>query len=304
MVNHKTEAGDEIMKWQGRRGSRNIQDRRGSRRGSRSAATAGGIGGLGLVAVLVVGYFLGIDVRPLLEGMDPGAGQGSVTTAQDVPLTEADQRAGEFVSVTLADTEEVWAEIFRSELGQTYTAPTLVLFKGTTQSACGGASAATGPFYCPPEQTAFLDTDFFVTLEQRMGAGGDFAAAYVIAHEIAHHVQNEMGILDQVNRARAQSSEAESNALSVRTELQADCFAGVWAKAAQERFDSLERGDIAEAMNAAAQIGDDTLQQEAGQVVRPHTFTHGTSEQRQRWFIRGYESGDIANCETFSAPQL
>jgi len=143
-----------------------------------------------------------------------------------------------------------------------------------------------------------------VTLETRLGAGGDFAAAYVIAHEIAHHVQNELGILDQVNRARAQASEAQSNALSVRTELQADCFAGVWAKAAQEQFDSLERGDIGEAMNAAAQIGDDTLQRDAGQVVRPHTFTHGTAEQRQRWFIRGYESGDIASCDTFNAPQL
>ena len=292
------------MKWQGRRGSRNIVDRRGRR----SAASAGGIGGLGLIAVVVVGYFLGIDVRPLLEGLDQGAGQGSgqgdVTTSQDVALTEADQRAGEFVSVTLADTEEVWAEIFRTELSQTYTPPRLVLFKGTTQSACGGASAATGPFYCPPEQTAFLDTDFFVTLEQRLGAGGDFAAAYVIAHEIAHHVQNQLGILDQVNRARSQSGEAESNALSVRTELQADCFAGVWAKGAQEQFDSLERGDIAEAMNAAAQIGDDTLQRDAGQMVRPDSFTHGTSEQRQRWFIRGYDSGDIANCETFNAPQL
>jgi len=288
------------MKWQGRRGSRNVQDRRGSR----SAASAGGIGGLGLIAVLVVGYFLGIDVRPLLDGMDTGAGQRGVSTAQNVPLTEADLRAGEFVSVTLADTEEVWTEIFRSELAQTYNAPTLVLFKGTTQSACGGASAATGPFYCPPENTAFLDTDFFVTLETRLGAGGDFAAAYVIAHEIAHHVQNELGILDQVNRARAQASEAQSNALSVRTELQADCFAGVWAKAAQEQFDSLERGDIGEAMNAAAQIGDDTLQRDAGQVVRPHTFTHGTAEQRQRWFIRGYESGDIASCDTFNAPQL
>ena len=292
------------MKWQGRRGSRNIVDRRGRR----SAASAGGIGGLGLIAVVVVGYFLGIDVRPLLEGLDQGAGQGSgqggATTSQDVALTEADQRAGEFVSVTLADTEEVWAEIFRTELSQTYTPPRLVLFKGTTQSACGGASAATGPFYCPPEQTAFLDTDFFVTLEQRLGAGGDFAAAYVIAHEIAHHVQNQLGILDQVNRARSQSGEAESNALSVRTELQADCFAGVWAKGAQEQFDSLERGDIAEAMNAAAQIGDDTLQRDAGQMVRPDSFTHGTSEQRQRWFIRGYDSGDIANCETFNAPQL
>ncbi|NCO85653.1 MAG: hypothetical protein GW886_03385 [Rhodobacterales bacterium] len=285
------------MKWQGRRGSRNIEDRRRS-----GAASAGGIGGVGVVVVLVVGYFLGIDVTPLLQGLDQQG--GAVQTSQDVQLTPADERAAEFVSVTLADTEEVWADIFRSQLGRTYDAPILVLFKGTTQSACGGASAATGPFYCPPEQKAFLDTDFFVTLDRRLGARGDFAAAYVVAHEIAHHVQNELGILEQTNALRARSSEAQGNAISVRVELQADCFAGIWARRAQERFSSIERGDIAEAMNAAAQIGDDTLQRNAGQAVRPHTFTHGTSEQRQRWFRRGYDSGDIASCDTFSAPGL
>jgi len=285
------------MKWQGRRGSRNIEDRRRS-----GAASAGGIGGVGVVVVRVVGYFLGIDVTPLLQGLDQQG--GAVQTSQDVQLTPADERAAEFVSVTLADTEEVWADIFRSQLGRTYDAPILVLFKGTTQSACGGASAATGPFYCPPEQKAFLDTDFFVTLDRRLGARGDFAAAYVVAHEIAHHVQNELGILEQTNALRARWSEAQGNAISVRVELQADCFAGIWARRAQERFSSIERGDIAEAMNAAAQIGDDTLQRNAGQAVRPHTFTHGTSEQRQRWFRRGYDSGDIASCDTFSAPGL
>ena len=281
------------MQWRGRRQSRNIEDRR--RSGGRAA---GGIGGVGLIIVLLLGYIFGIDVTPLLDGQ--GA---SLPTAQQEP-TEADDQVATFVSVTLADTEDVWADVFASQLGQRYVPPVLVLFSGTTQSACGGASAATGPFYCPPEEKAYLDTNFFATMERRMGAGGDFAAAYVIAHEVAHHVQNELGILPQVNRMRAQVGQAESNALSVRTELQADCFAGIWARKVQEKFGTLEPGDIDEALNAARQIGDDTLQRNAGQVVRPHTFTHGTSEQRQRWFARGLQSGQIADCDTFSVQQL
>ncbi|MCK0121387.1 neutral zinc metallopeptidase [Loktanella sp. F6476L] len=286
------------MKWQGRRGSNNIEDRR--RRPSRRKAGAGGLGGLGLIAVVVIGYFLGVDVTPLLNG---GATDG-IATERSVEITPADERVAQFVSVTLADTEDVWTDIFARQVGEPYEAPTLVLFKGQTQSACGGASAATGPFYCPPEEKAFLDTDFFVTMEQRLGAGGDFAAAYVVAHEIAHHVQNELGILPQVNRIRAQSDAETSNALSVRVELQADCFSGIWARTVQEKFGTLERGDIAEAMNAAAQIGDDTLARNAGRAVRPHTFTHGTSAQRQRWFQRGFESGDLTICDTFSVDQL
>jgi predicted metalloprotease len=286
------------MKWQGRRGSRNIEDRR--RRPRRKAAGAGGIGGIGLIAMVVIGYFLGVDVTPFLNG----AATDAISTQGSTQITEADERAADFVSVTLADTEEVWADIFQRQVGTVYNAPTLVLFKGQTQSACGGATAATGPFYCPSEQKAFLDTDFFVTMEQRLGAGGDFAAAYVVAHEIAHHVQNELDILPQVNRMRAQADEETSNALSVRVELQADCFAGIWASAVQDRFGTLERGDIAEAMNAAAQIGDDTLARNAGRAVQPHTFTHGTSAQRQRWFQRGYDSGDLTICDTFSVDQL
>jgi predicted metalloprotease len=283
------------MKWQGRRGSRNIEDRRSS---GRSAGAAAGLGGVGVLLVLLFGVLTGQDVSPILED---ALGGGTGAPAQ---ITAEDERAAEFVSVTLADTEEVWAELFRTELGMEYVPPVLVLFKGQTQSACGGASAATGPFYCPPEKKAFLDTDFFVTLERELGAGGDFAAAYVVAHEIAHHVQNELGILDEVNRARAQSDEARSNELSVRIELQADCLAGVWARHAALQFGSIEKGDIAEAMNAAEQIGDDTLQREAGQVVRPHTFTHGTSEQRQRWFEAGFARGSIEDCDTFNARQL
>lgn len=256
----------------------------------------GGIGGLGLIAVLAIGYFLGVDVSPLVQDVSVPQGGGEVT--------EADERAAEFVSVTLADTEEVWQSIFRQELGREYQPPTLVLFKGVTQSPCGGASGATGPFYCPADKKAYLDTDFFTTLSQRMGAGGDFAAAYVVAHEVAHHVQNELGILGEATRVRQQVNQVESNAISVRIELQADCLSGVWARHVQTKFGSLERGDIAEAMNAAQQIGDDTLQRNAGRVPQPHTFNHGTSEQRQRWFARGYESGQIEACDTFAAEQL
>ena len=282
------------MKWRGRRGSRNIEDRRGRS----SAGAVGGIGGVGLIVVLVVGYFLGIDVTPLLQQT------GAAPQTVQHELTEADQEVAQFVSVTLADTEEVWTDLFQRQVGERYVPPTLVLFSGTTQSPCGGASAATGPFYCPADRKAYLDTDFFITLERRFGAGGDFAAAYVVAHEVAHHVQNELGILGQANRLRAQVSERESNAISVRLELQADCFSGIWAREAQARFGSLERGDIEEALNAAGQIGDDRIQRASTGVVQPETFTHGTSDQRQRWFLRGLESGDIRACDTFSVDQL
>lgn len=281
------------MKWQGRRGSRNIEDRRRMRGGR-----AGGVGGLGLVAIVLIGWFLGIDVTPLLQG---GAVQGSGGSGE---ITAADERAAQFVSVTLADTEEVWDGIFRAELGQPYDPPVLVLYKGVTQSPCGGASGATGPFYCPADEKAYLDTAFFTTLSRRLGASGDFAAAYVVAHEVAHHVQNELGILGEANRIRAQVSQAESNAISVRIELQADCLSGVWARHAEARFDSLEEGDLAEALNAARQIGDDTLQRNAGRVPQPHTFSHGTAEQRQRWFATGYEIGRIASCDTFGTDRL
>jgi predicted metalloprotease len=280
------------MRWQGRERSRNIEDRRGS--GSRGVAAGGGIG---LLAVLAIGYFLGVDVTPFIE-------QGQQSQSPNVELTEADMQAGEFVSVVLNDTEEVWSGIFQRQIGRSYTPTTLVLYKGVTQSACGGASGATGPFYCPGDRQIYLDTDFFVTLSQRLGAGGDFAAAYVVAHEVAHHVQDELGILSQANEVRAQVSEADSNAISVMIELQADCFSGIWARSVEEQFGTLEAGDVQEAMNAARQIGDDTLQRNAGRVPMPHTFTHGTSEQRQRWFATGYQTGDLAACDTFAADRL
>lgn len=281
------------MDWRGRRGSNNIEDRRGRSGGGGGAR----IGGVGLLAVVVIGYFLGIDVTPLLQ--DPGA-----QTSAPAELTEADRAAGEFVSVTLADTEEVWAAVFREQLGRTYTPATLVLFKGTTSSPCGSASGATGPFYCPGDKKAYLDTDFFVTMERRLGAKGDFAAAYVVAHEIGHHVQNELGILGKANQIRQQVSQEESNAISVRVELQADCLSGIWAREAAQSFGSIDRGDLEEAVNAARQIGDDTLQANAGQRPMPHTFTHGTSEQRSRWFVTGLQSGKLADCDTFATDDL
>lgn len=282
------------MKWRGRRGSRNIEDRRRSG----GMARAGGLSGLGLIAVLLIGAFLGVDVTPLLQG-----GGGAATTGQ-TEVKQADEDAAQFVSVTLADTEEVWTEVFRTQVGEAYTPPTLVLFKGVTQSPCGGASGASGPFYCPADRKAYLDTEFFTTLSRQLGAKGDFAAAYVVAHEVAHHVQNELGILGQANRIRAQSSQSQANAISVRIELQADCLSGIWARYAEARFGSLERGDLDEAMNAARRIGDDTLQRSAGRAPNPHTFTHGTSEQRQRWFARGYNEPQIQSCDTFSAQSL
>ncbi len=280
------------MKWRNRRGSRNIEDRRG-----RGGSNAPAIGGVGMLIVLALGYFLGVDVAPLLQG-------GGGTVSSSGPLSEEDQAAAQFVSVTLADTEEVWVDVFREQVGQQYRAPTLVLFRGTTQSPCGGASGATGPFYCPADRKAYLDTAFFSTLQRKMGAKGDFAAAYVVAHEVAHHVQNEMGVLGKANAARQRMTQNESNQVSVMIELQADCFSGIWARYAEAKFGSLERGDLQEALNAARQIGDDTLQKNAGRRPMPHTFTHGTSEQRQRWFARGYESARVDQCDTFGARQL
>ncbi|AZL57531.1 hypothetical protein EI545_00930 [Tabrizicola piscis] len=284
------------MDWRGRRGSSNVEDRR--RQGG-GAARAGGVGGVGLIAVLLIGWFLGIDVSPLLQDQS-APGPSSAPTE----LTAEDRAEGEFVSVVLADTEEIWARVFQAQLGRSYRPATLVLFKEGTRSACGGASEATGPFYCPADRKVYLDTSFFTTLSRRLGAGGDFAAAYVVAHEIGHHVQNELGILGEANRIRQQVSQAESNEISVRVELQADCLSGIWAREAAETLGVVEQGDLEEAVNAARQIGDDTLQRNAGQRPMPHTFTHGTSEQRSRWFMIGLKSGQMADCDTFATDQL
>ena len=278
------------MRLRGIRQSRNVEDRRG-KRGGRGA----GIGGVGLLVVLAIGYFAGIDVTPLLQEVS------QPQSAENRPLSAEEQRAGEFAGAVLATTEEVWGKVFQEELGRRYEPPVLVLFSGVTQSPCGGASGATGPFYCPADKKAYLDTDFFATMSKQLKAKGDFAAAYVIAHEVAHHVQNELGILGQVHQARLEASEVEANALTVRLELQADCLSGVWAR---EVKGLLEPGDLQEALNAARMIGDDHLQKRAGRVPQPHTFTHGTSEQRSRWFKRGFDSGDPNACDTFGARRL
>ena len=278
------------MRLRGIRRSRNVEVRRG-----RGGGRAGGLGLAGVLVVLAIGYFTGIDVSPLLQGT------GQPQTQQSTPVAEGDSRATQFSAQVLATTEDVWSQVFREQLGREYVPPKLVVFSGVTQSPCGGASGATGPFYCPADSKAYLDTQFFTMLDRQMGAGGDFAAAYVIAHEVAHHVQNELGILPKVNAARQQSSQVEANALTVRLELMADCLSGVWARNVQGL---MERGDLQEALNAARKIGDDYLQQQAGRVPQPHTFTHGTSEQRARWFAQGYETGAVGQCDTFAANQL
>lgn len=282
------------MEWRGRRGSGNIEDRRSAR----GTARAGGIGGLGLIAVLVIGYFLGIDVTPLLQDT------AATPRSGPVEMTEQDRAAGEFVSVVLADTEDIWAQVFADQIGRSYDPATLVLYKGVTASPCGNASGATGPFYCPGDRKVYLDTDFFTTMEQQLGAQGDFAMAYVVAHEIAHHVQDELGILGQANAMRARVSQADSNQISVRIELQADCLSGIWARQVSKTFGTIQKGDFEEAVNAARQIGDDTLQRNAGQRPMPHTFTHGTAAQRSGWFLRGLKSGDLGDCDTFAAKKL
>ncbi len=282
------------MRWQGRRGSGNIEDRR-------SAGRMGGgglrLGGVGLIAVLFLGYVFGVDVTPLLTG----GGGGSYAPE---PVTAEDDRQAQFASVVLADTEDVWRDVFQTELGRTYHPPVMVLFKGATTSGCGGADAASGPFYCPVDGKVYLDTAFFTTLADRLGAGGDFASAYVVAHEVGHHVQDELGILGAFNDQRRGLPAEDANALSVRVELQADCYAGLWAKRADARFRILDPGDVDEAMNAARQIGDDALAEGAGRPPMPDSFTHGTSLQRSTWFNRGYASGRVDACDTFRATDL
>jgi len=281
------------MQWRGRRQSTNIEDRRG--RGG--MARPAGFGGIGLLIVVLIGLFFGVDLTPLMQG-----GGGIVTTEAPSGPNQIDDETEDFVSVVLAETEDIWGALFRQS-GLQYAEPRLVLFTGATSSGCGFAQSAMGPFYCPNDQTIFLDVDFFRVMEQQLGARGDFAKAYVIAHEVGHHVQDELGVLAEVNRQRGALGQRQSNELSVRTELQADCYAGIWANAVQDRL-QLTEADIESALDTAARIGDDALQQASqGQVV-PDSFTHGTSEQRQTWFYRGFQSGNPDQCDTFSARSL
>lgn len=287
------------MKWRGRRTSTRIQDRRGSRMpiGGRGVRVGGGAA----ILILIVGLLLGADPSMLLGML--GGGGGGPMQVETAGTDQIDDETEEFVAVVLADTEDVWNELFE-RMGRDYAEPSLVLFSGMVNSACGTASAAVGPFYCPGDGAAYLDTSFFRTLSADLGAKGDFAAAYVIAHEVAHHVQNLLGVTEAVDAERRALSQADANQLSVRVELQADCLAGVWARNADARFGSLEPGDIDEAMNAAARIGDDALQRRSQGVVVPDSFTHGTSEQRVHWFTRGFESGSPEACDTFGQDSL
>ncbi|RYX93531.1 MAG: metalloprotease [Comamonadaceae bacterium] len=293
------------MKWEGNRESDNVEDRRSDGGGGGGGFGFGGRSiGIGTIVVaLVGGWVLGINPLTLLgvlSGGSPAQVQQQQAPAQRPP---ADDQMARFVSTVLADTEDVWTDIF-SQSGSTYKDPRLVLFRGATQTACGQGQAAMGPFYCPADQKVYIDLDFYETLKTRLGAPGDFAQAYVIAHEVGHHVQNLLGISAQMDQMRGRSSQAQYNAMSVRLELQADCFAGVWANHAQKARAILEQGDIEEAMNAAAKIGDDALQKQSQGRVVPESFTHGTSAQRARWFNNGLQNGSVKACDTFSARQL
>lgn len=284
------------MLWQGQRESENVEDERGSG-GGRRIAVGGGIGGV----ILVVAYLLlGGDPSALIESDQPDA-QVSQPSSLDRNAPRDD--AAKFVAVVLADTEDAWNAIFR-QMGRSYEEPKLVLFTNQTRSGCGFASTASGPFYCPEDRRVYIDLGFYKTLRDRLGAPGDFAQAYVIAHEVGHHVQNLLGISDRLQSARGRVSEAEYNRLSVRLELQADFMAGVWAHYADRAKHVVEAGDIDEAIRAAGAIGDDRLQRRSQGHVVPDSFTHGTSEQRIRWFRKGYETGDLNQGDTFSARDL
>ena len=282
------------MRWEGRRQSQNIEDRRGMRFGR-----AGGIG-LGTIVLALVAAYFGVDPSVVLQNTQPSGQQ-----AEQVPYEESAEEAHlrEFVATVLADTEDAWGAIF-SAAGRTYEQPSLVLFSGAVQSACGFAQAAVGPFYCPGDRQVYIDLSFYQDLQRRFGAPGDFAQAYVVAHEVGHHVQTLLGISERNMAARQRASEAEANALSVRQELQADCFAGIWAHNADRSRQLLEAGDIEEGLNAAAAIGDDRLQKQSRGYVSPESFTHGSSEQRVRWFKRGLESGSVESCDTFATRNL
>ena len=296
------------MKWEGEEQSNNVEDRRGQSAGGGfgSARRVGGRGiGVGTIVIaLLAGWIFGINPLTVLGLLSGGGGDvGGAVVQQRAPAAQrlpANDKSAVFVSTVLRDTEKVWGRVFQAA-GATYAEPKLVLFRGSTPTACGTGQSAMGPFYCPGDRQVYIDLSFFDTLSQRLGAPGDFAQAYVIAHEVGHHVQNLMGITGKVDAQRARQSEAQANAMSVRVELQADCLAGVWAHHSQQSKGWLERGDLEEALNAAAQIGDDTLQRKSQGTVVPESFTHGTSAQRMAWFKRGFESGQIQQCNSFES---
>jgi len=288
------------MDIRGRRRSTNVEDRRGMRVGRPVVGI-----GLGGLAIMLVLSLFGINPLPFMEGLQQAQQQDPQMQPSDQPYQEGAEEAAlrEMTEVVLADTEDTWSQVLPG-YGIDYQPPTLVLFSEMVQSHCGGASAASGPFYCPLDRKVYLDMSFYSELHQRFGAPGDFAQAYVIAHEVGHHVQNLVGTAQKVREAQEQAGQAQANDLSVRMELQADCFAGVWAATAQRSRQLLSAGDVEEALGAASAIGDDRIQRQTQGYVVPDAFTHGSGEQRQRWFMRGFEAGRPDNCDTFAAAQL
>ena len=286
------------MRWEDERRSDNVEDERG-------ASFGGGIkwagGGIGAVVVVVIALLMGVDPRQLLQQMPSGSAVAPSTGP--VRSSPEEDRLKDFVATVLASTEDTWGELFKANQ-RAYVEPKLVLFSGAVHSACGFAQAAVGPFYCPADQKVYIDLSFYQDLRSRFHAPGDFAEAYVIAHEVGHHVQNLLGISERVHAAQQRASESQANALSVRVELQADCLAGVWANRANRERHILDPGDVEEGLNAAAQIGDDRMQMRARGYVSPESFTHGSSQQRVRWFKRGLESGSTSACDTFGVAQL
>ena len=285
------------MRWKSGRRSSNVEDRRGFRVSRRAAG-----GGIGTLLLVLVALYFGVDPSVVInQGVQPGG----TTTQHTQPGTgsPADDQLAAFISVVLADTEDTWHALFR-QMGGTYQEPYLVLYSGAVESACGYAQAAVGPFYCPRDQKVYIDLSFYQDLKKRFNAPGDFAQAYVVAHEIGHHVQNLLGIAGEVHDLRGRVSEAQGNRLSVMMELQADCLAGVWAHHAERSRQILEEGDVEEALNAASAIGDDRLQRQSRGYITPDSFTHGSSEQRVRWFRIGLQTGEVSQCNTFKADRL
>ena len=303
------------MRWRGRRQSENIEDQRGSSsrrsggfrlprgRGLRLGGRRGGLGGFGLIAVVVIMWFLGVDPAVILQSLTGNSGGQFSSSQFNRQPAKLQDDLGKFVAVVLADTEDAWRLQFE-RLGKTYKEPRLVLFSNVVRSACGTAQSATGPFYCPGDQKIYIDLSFFQEMKSKFNAPGDFAQAYVVAHEVGHHVQTLLGISNQVRRAKSRASRVEANAIQVRMELQADCLAGIWTNNTERAKQILEAGDIDEALNAASAIGDDRLQQRSGDRVTPDSFTHGTSAQRSGWFKRGFKSGKLDRCDTFKAAKL
>jgi uncharacterized protein len=297
------------MRWEDFRMSENIDDRRGG--GGGGIGIPMGRGGLGMGTIIIlglVGWALGIDPRILISGAEMMSGGVAPRYEQTAPRSQASgppqDEMGRFVAAVLGNTEDIWKEVLPKQVNKPYQPPRMVLFSGATRSRCGSASSAMGPFYCPLDQTVYIDLSFFQEMQRRFRAGGDFAYAYVIAHEVGHHIENQLGLLARVQQRQQEVGRAEANQLSVRVELMADCLAGVWAHHSEQRYKALEEGDVEEAMAAAEAIGDDRLQKQSQGYVVPDSFTHGTSAQRVRWFMTGLKGGQVQACDTFRASRL